>query len=209
PPLYYAVMGLFTGDDVQLSALAMRVFTVVLFVGLMTALYLLLPVQHRPALIIGWAVTTLPLGVFLLASNNPSAWAVIGVGTSWISLLGYFETRGARRVALGALYVLAMLMAAGSRGDAAVYAGFATVLVFVYLFRARRDFLLASILPVVMGVIALVLFLQAGQVGASVEGFSDPVGEPGADSGEVREALSGVGLLAYNVMNVPFLWAGA
>lgn len=208
PPLYYAVMGLFTGDDVQLSALAMRVFTVVLFVGLMTALYLLLPVQHRPALIIGWAVTTLPLGVFLLASNNPSAWAAIGVGTSWIALLGYFETRGGRRIALGALYVLAMLLAAGSRGDAAVYAGFATVLVLVYAFRAERRFLLSALLPVAMGLVALAFLLGARQIGSGLGGFSDVGLEDAGTGAGAAEKVSGVGLLAYNVMNVPFLWLG-
>jgi hypothetical protein len=209
PPVYYAVMGLFTSDDVQTSALLMRVFTIVVFVGLLTALYLLLPPDRRPTLVIGWVVTTIPLGIFLLASNNPSAWATIGVGTSWIALLGYFETSGGRRVALGALYAVAMVMAAGSRGDAAVYAGFATALVLFYAFRPRRRYLLSAILPVVMGLVALAFLLRAGQIGSGLGGFSDVgVEDSGVGGDGVTDSLSGFGLLAYNVMNVPFLWLG-
>lgn len=210
PPLYYAVTGIFTSEDVQTSGLVMRTFTILLFVAIMTALYLLLPISRRWTLIVGWAVTTLPLGIFLLAVNNPSAWAVIGVGTSWVALLGYFETTGRRRIALGALYALGMLMAAGSRGDAAVYAGFATALVLLYAFRRRREFFLASILPVVMGLVALFFLLRAGQVGTGVAGFTPPpVTEGGGDGGVVSAGLSGWGLFAYNALNVPLLWVGA
>jgi hypothetical protein len=211
PPLYYAVTGVFTNTDVQTSGLVMRAFTVLLFVGIATALFLLLPVSRRWTLIVGWIVTTIPLGIFLLAANNPSAWAIIGVGTSWIALVGYFETTGRQRVALGALYALGMLMAAGSRGDTAVYAGFATALVFVHAFRRRREFFVASILPVVMGIVALVFLLGAGQVGTGVAGFTEPPTAEGSGAGGevVDGGLSGFGLLAYNALNVPLLWLGA
>ncbi|PZQ89689.1 MAG: hypothetical protein DI534_07805 [Leifsonia xyli] len=213
PPVYYAVMGLFTSYDVQTSALVMRGFTILLFVGILTALYLLLPVTRRPTLLIGWLVTTVPLGVFLLSVNNPSAWATIGVGTSWLALLGYFETRGSQRIALGALYALTMLMAAGSRGDAAMYAGFATALVLVYVFRRRREFFLASILPIVMGLVALFFLLRAGQIGSGIGGLSEvptmPGGGVAGGSDDPSANLSGLGLFAYNALNAPFLWAGA
>lgn len=208
PPVYYAVLGMFTSLDVQLSGLLMRAFTVVLFVALMSALYLLLPAERRATLVVGWLVTTIPLGVFLLASNNPSAWAAIGVGTSWLALLGYFETAGRRRVALGALYALGVVMAAGSRGDAALYVGFATALVLVYVFRRRRDFFLPAILPVVMGVVALAFLISARQIGSGVGGFTGGQ-TPGTGDGQAADAgLSGFARLAYNALNIPSLWAG-
>ena len=209
PPLYYAVMSVFTSGDLQLSALLMRVFTIALFVGILTALYLLLPAARRTTLIMGWLVTTIPLGIFLLASNNPSAWATIGVGTSWLALLGYFETTGRRRIALGAVYALGVLMAAGSRGDAAVYVGFATALVLVYAFRPRRDFFLTAVLPGVMGLVALGFLLLSRQAGAGVIGFADaPDTGVAADAGTNAERLSEFGRLAYNVLNAPFIWVG-
>lgn len=208
PPVYYAVLGMFTSLDVQTSALLMRVFTIVLFVALMTALYLLLPVARRATLVVGWLVTTVPLGMFLLASNNPSAWAAIGVGTSWLALIGWFETVGRRRVALGVVYALGVVMAAGSRGDAAVYVGFATALVLVYSFRPERRFLLSAILPVVMGLVALGFLLAARQVGSGVEGFTgEQTPGAGGSAGE-DPGLSGLSRLAYNVLNAPSLWTG-
>ena len=111
PPVYYATMGLFVTPDILGSVWFMRLVNVLLFVAITTALACLLPLQRRAALITGWLITTVPLGAFLLASNNPSAWALIGVGSSWLALLGYFESTGKRRIALGALFALTVFMA--------------------------------------------------------------------------------------------------
>ncbi len=102
PPVYYAVMRLFAGPDLQVSALVMRLVNAVLFVGLATALAALLPAWRRGTLLWGWLVTLVPLGMFIIPSNNPSGWAVTGVGTAFLALLGWFEIRwpatvGARR----------------------------------------------------------------------------------------------------------------
>src|SRR5690606_29258474 len=119
----------------------------------------------------GWLISTVPLGVFLLASNNPSAWAVTGVGSAWIALLGYFETTGRRRVALGVVFAAAVLLAAGSRGDGALYVGFAIAVVLVLTVARTRRFVLSAILPVVMGLVALAFFLVARQIQAGFAGF--------------------------------------
>src|SRR5690554_4026832 len=121
PPVYYAVMNQLVGDDIQASVVTMRLVNSALFVALATGLFALLPVRRRPTLVWGWLITTVPLGLFVLSSNNPSSWAIMGVGFSWIALLGYFESSGWRKAALGALFVLTAVMAAGSRGDAALY----------------------------------------------------------------------------------------
>jgi hypothetical protein len=206
PPLYYAAMSVFTSGDVQLSALLMRVVTIALFVGILTALYLLLPAVRRPTLVIAWVVTTVPLGAFLLASNNPSAWATIGVGMGWLALLGYFETSGRRRLALGALYALGVLMAVGSRDDAAGYVALTTILVFVYVFRWRREFLKLAAPPLALGVVApaVVLLSRLGQRGSV--GLTG--GTATADSAADGPPLSAFGSLANNVLNVPLIWAG-
>lgn len=208
PPVYYAVMGLFAGPDIQVSALLMRLITIVLFLGITIALYLLLPVHRRPTLLWAWVITTLPLGVFLLSSNNPSSWAVIGVGSAWIALLGYFETSGRPRVALGALYALSVVLAAGSRGDAALYAGFATLVVLGITFARRRTYLLQAILPVVMGLVALGFFLAARQSQSGLGGFGGGGSAPAGPGGGADEQLTGFALLAYNALNIPFLWSG-
>jgi len=230
PPVFYAVMGTLTGGDIQLSALAMRLLTVVLFTGLLVALWRLLPERLRGPLAWGWLITTVPLGVFLLGTNNPSAWAMIGVAFSWLALLGWFETSWStdrrRKLALGALFVVTVLMAAGSRGDAALYSGLGMALVLVLTLPDRgaeaspapawRPWLRDAALPVVMGVVALIFFLSARQSQSGLGGFGGGTGAPGAVTGGAADgsldpeaALTGFGLFAYNLLNVPFLWTGA
>ena len=209
PPVYYAAMSVFAGPDIQVSALIMRFVTIVLFLGITIALYLLLPPGRRPTLLWGWLITTLPLGIFLLASNNPSSWAIMGVGSAWLALLGYFETTGRRRVALGAVFAGSTVMAAGSRADSALYVGFAIFLVLLLTFERARAYLVRAVLPVAMGIVALVLLIGASQVASSAVGFSDgETAVPPIGSGTVEEGLTGAALLAYNILNMPFLWSG-
>lgn len=211
PPVYYAVMHVFAGSDIQTSALAMRLINAALFVGLATALALLLPVARRRTLLWGWLIALVPLGMFLIPSNNPSGWAITGVGTAFLALLGWFETTGRRRWALGALYLLGVVMAAGSRGDAAVYAAGATVCAVLLAYPVAvlrshiRTWWQTALLPVVGLVIAVVLFSLAGQAGVATIGFtSDGNGLPGA----APDGPTGLALAAYNLLMLPLLWTG-
>lgn len=206
PPLYYAFMNLLVTPDILWSVMLMRIVSVLLFVGIATALFVLLPIRRRPSLVWGWLVTVIPLGLFLITSNNPSGWAIVGVGSSWLALLGYVETTGRRRIALGALFVLSVIMAAGARSDAAIYAGLGIVLVVGFTFRRTRDYLLSAILPLVMAVVAGVFFLTSGQSNSGLSGF-------GGASGTMGEVLENpndpVSQLFQNLVNIPSLWAGA
>lgn len=211
PPVYYATMRLFAGDDVQVSALAMRLINAALFVGLATALAVLLPSARRRTLLWGWLVTLVPLGMFLIPSNNPSGWALTGVGTAFLALLGWFETTGKRHWALGALYLVGVIMAAGSRGDAAVYAIGATVTVLILTATRTRPWLLSAILPAAGLIVAFAFFASAGQSGVASSGFTSGGGGatiPVAGDGGVEAPLSGFALAAYNILMLPFLWTG-
>ncbi len=209
PPLYYATMHAFAGTDIQTSALAMRLINAALFVGLATALAALLPVTRRRSLLWGWLVALVPLGMFLIPSNNPSGWAITGVGTAFLALLGWFETTGRRHWALGALYLVGMLMAAGARGDAAVYALGATVTVIILTVVRTRGWLLSAILPLAGLAVAVAFLLTASQAGDAATGFSN--GDPSTTSlpdGASGGTLSGLALAAYNLLMLPFLWTG-
>ena len=211
PPVYYAAMRLFAGDDIQVSALAMRLVNAALFVALGTALAILLPAYRRRTLLWGWLVSLVPLGMFLIPSNNPSGWAITGVGTAFLALLGWFETTGRRRWALGALYLLGVLMAAGSRGDAAVYAIGATGTVLILASARTRAFAISTMLPVAGLILAFVFFASAGQSGVASSGFTSGGGGatipvPGATG--VEAPLTGFALAAYNILMLPFLWTG-
>lgn len=216
PPLYYATMNLFVGPNILLSVVLMRFVNILLFVGLGSALFALLPRFRRPVFVWEWLVSTIPLGVFLVASNNPSSWAIIGVGTSWLALLGYFETTGRRKIGLAAVFVVATLMAAGSRSDSAAYAVLGIAVVLFLTFVRSRRYLLEMILPAVMVVVCGLYFLSANQFLTVVYGFSGDA-TAGADAGAsavssaataVAPHINPVSLAAFNLLNVPSLWAG-
>ncbi len=209
PPVYYAVMSVFAGPDLQVSALAMRLVNAALFVGLATALFALLPIVRRRTLLWGWLVAVIPLGIFIIPSNNPSGWAVTGVGTAFLALLGWFETDGRRRWALGALYLVGVIMAAGSRGDAGVYAVGASVTATIIGAARTRDGALRAILPLVGIAIAVVFFVNAGQSGVGAVGFSGGSAVAPDPDGVVPEATpTGFALAAYNLLMLPLLWTG-
>ena len=155
---------------------------------------------------IAWVVSTIPLGLFLIPSNNPSGWAIIGIGTAWIALLGYFEATGPRKFGLGAVFTIATLMAAGSRADAAAFAGLSIAIVLALAFRRGKNFLLDAILPVAMGLISVFFFLSSRQSSSGLEGFSPDVNAT-LDGAPVPASV--LSRLLSNLPNIPALWAGS
>jgi hypothetical protein len=210
PQAYYTAMRVFAGADLQTSALVMRLFNAALFVALATALAVLMPTR-RPTLLWGWLVTLVPLGMFLIPSNNPSGWAITGVGTAFLALLGAYESVGRRRVALAVIALVAVLMAAGARGDAAVYAVgavvTATIIAGPWRDRAWRTWWRWAWLPLAGILIAAGFFLTAGQAGVAGDGFGSTGGGVIPDL-EGVDSLSGFALAAYNLLMLPFLWTG-
>jgi hypothetical protein len=199
PPVFYAVMGLFAGPNISLSVMLMRVFNVCLFVGLSMAVFLLLPRCRRPALVWGFAITLVPLGMFLIPSTNPSSWAVISAGTLWISLLGYMETTGWRKLGLGLLAVVSTVLGVGARADAAVYTVIAIGAVVVLSARRDRRLMINLLLPLGLIVLAAWFFLSAGQSSFAASGLPSSGGQ----------GPNWKQLLFLNALNVPTLWAGA
>lgn len=200
PPIYYTSMGAFAGPTFSdWTVVLLRVLNIAVFLGVSVALHFLLPPRLRATSMWMWLIGLVPLGVFLIASNNPSAWAVISGGAVWLATMGYFATSGWRRWSLLALAVVAMLMGAGARADAAAYAGIGVVVASVLSFERSKRFLI-SVAPFAAALLlAALLFAftrQAGVLAAGLTGHSDPSPLPLID------------LVIQNLMNVPSLWAG-
>ena len=94
PPLFYAVMSVFAGPDIQTSVLLMRIANAALAVGLLTATYFALPRFLRPAVLVPTLVAVVPLGLFVMASTNPSSWALVSAAMVWVCLYGALRTTG-------------------------------------------------------------------------------------------------------------------
>lgn len=212
PAVFYSTMRVFAGDDLESSAITMRLVNAALFVGLTTALACLLSPSRRQTLLWGWLVTTIPLGVFIIPSNNPSGWAVTGVGTAFVAGLGWFETEGWRRWGLGAIYVVAVVMAAGARADAAMYVIGASVLASVLSFEPHRRWWRLAALPAGGAVLAFLLYRTAETVGSVVESVSQGASSGGsgvsAATPAAAEPAGGAALALYNLLQLPDLWTG-
>lgn len=201
-PVYYAVMSVFASSDVAVSVIAVRLLNALIFVAIVTVLYLLLPARRRPLLVVPMAATLIPWGLFLVASVNPSGWAVLAGGTLWLAMLGFLETSGRRRIGLGVLAALITVMGAGARPDMAVYA--VVALAAAVLIAARdprgRRFWLSIIYPAALSVLCFLLYLTAQQATAWQNGSA-----PGSGGG----TLHGRELLLRNLLDVPLLWFGS
>jgi hypothetical protein len=198
PRVFYLAMSIFVGPNIQISVLAMRIAASVFFVAFSSALFLLLPRRLKPTLVVSLVISVVPLGLFVIASINPSGWAVLSAGTLLLSLLGYYETQGRRRIGLGVVAALAALVGAGARADAAAYAGIAVVVAVVLGFRRSKEFALASILPAALVVMAVLFYFSAGQSAATSTGVV-----PHSDA-----PISIFGLVGAIGLQLPYLWAG-
>lgn len=195
PPVFYFFMSLFVGRDIVVSVAVMRLVNALLFVAMIAATYIASPPRLRRPLLGGIAVTVVPLGMFIIPSINPSSWAVLSAATLMVCVLGYLTTEERRpRLLIGGLAGLSVLVGAGARADAAMYAVVAIAAALILTVRGGAQHLRRAIYPVVLAIVAGVSFLSAGQSGA-IEG-----GQP--------QALT-LARVWDLLVDVPGLWAGS
>lgn len=163
PPLYYATMHVFAGEDLSASIVAIRLANAALYLGVVTALFFLLPRRGRIALLWGALLTSVPLAIFLVPSINPSSWAVISATGLWVAAWGFLEQRGVRKALLGILTVLLLVVGAGARSDSAAYGVLALIAASVLAFRRDRRYQWSLALPVGLIAVAVAFFLTSGQ----------------------------------------------
>ncbi|KNY07439.1 DUF2142 domain-containing protein [Microbacterium sp. GCS4] len=195
PPVFYGAMSVFVTDDMSVSVVLMRSVNALLYVSMLTLLFFLLPLRLRPPLVWGALIGMIPLGVFIIPSVNPSAWAVLQATGLWLAVWGFFRQTDARKWGLAAMSVALMVMGAGARSDAAAYGVLAVLVGVVLGYRRDRRFLIELALPVVLIAIAASLFLTSGQSGVLT-----------ADTERTQSVFA---LLVTNVQQLPQLWIGA
>ena len=122
PSGFYRVMHVFASDDLAFSVMTMRLFNVLLAVGLFAALALSGTRATRRIQIYTLSAILIPTGWFLIASVNPSGWAVTGVSVFGFGLHSAFLVRSRARLVVNLVLAgVGALLAMSSRGDAAVY----------------------------------------------------------------------------------------
>lgn len=194
PPLFYATMGIFASENVAVSVVAIRLFNALLATIMLTLAMVALPRRLRPVLGFSTAVALIPLGLFTLASTNPSSWALISAAVVFPTVLGIAETHGRRRIALTALATIAAVLGAGARADAAAYAAFAALLAwFLASQRSRWN----TVVTLAVCAVSAASFLTSGQ--------AEGLGGLSTEEGAPRASLN---LIIHNLLELPALWMG-
>lgn len=198
PPAFYATTSALVSQDPITSIWSIRLFNSALAVLLYATLFVLLPrrIKHLPV----WAITAtaVPLSMFIIPSNNPSSWAVTGAGLLLFSLIGYYKSSGKQRVPLAIMAIIATVMMAGARADAAIYAGI-TLVAAMIIAANKEDLTVKRIwLPIIITLTSLAFFFSANQVGLAsggLDGAADPT-------------LTTATLIFRNLVMMPLLWLG-
>lgn len=194
PPLFYAFFGIFASSNITVSILTIRFLNAVIATTLISITMWALPRRLRPVLGFSLALSIIPLGLFLLASTNPSSWGVLSVAVVFPVLLSLDEMKGARRVTLIAIAIISIAMGAGSRADTAVFIAIAAVLAW---FMSKRRRWQITVFAGLIVLFCITSFLSAGQSGA-VEGLG---GSHGASASKLSLTL-------FNLTQLPALWLG-
>ena len=120
PPVFYGSMRALVGPDVARSVLIMRLANVAVAALLLAVLLWVAPPLIRRAVAVVWMVAIIPVGIFFIASVNPSSWAITGAGMFWAFLWSWVRIDPWRSfrawIALGGA-ILTAVMAVGARSD--------------------------------------------------------------------------------------------
>jgi hypothetical protein len=199
PGGYYDFMHLFVGDTANATVLATRWVSVCIAVLVWGALFWLLPIASRR--LMGYAImgAAIPLTVFLIPSNNPSGWAIVGVTACWLGWHGAATSSETwRQRALAGIALVGATIAATARADAGAYVGLVTVVLgFFHWPELRRNLRGNAVLLAAMAValvVGAVGFLSGSQSSALESGLYQHAGR------------SPLGVLFENLMGWPAWW---
>jgi hypothetical protein len=204
PPIFYEVNGLLATNDVPTSTLTMRLLNLLIFLGMGIALWFAVPRSLKTSMILMWTLTLVPLGLFIIASTNPSSWVLTGVGSAFIALLGFRAATGRRQWVLAGLFGVSAILAAGARADGAVYVGVALVAAFAMTWQrwSWRIF----IVPAGILLVAIGIFLTTRNTA-----LTGAVRVP-LSAGEIENGITlrnPLIVLGSNILKLPDLWGGA
>lgn len=137
PNIYYKTTSIFASLDLFSSVIKIRIFNVLLASILFFLAIYVANFTVRRSLILAWGVSIIPVGVFYIASTNPSSWAIAGIGVFWVFLLSlnYQFKRDSKKFVLSLFGLLiSITIAIGARYDSAVYLNLSAVAVLILLF---------------------------------------------------------------------------
>lgn len=208
PPFYYRAMSPLTGPTLADTTINVRLANVTLAVALMLGSLALTAPRLRGALAYSWPIAAVPLGMYFIASTNPSAWVIIGFAALWGPLLTHLTRPGgagatwaapattAATITRVGFIVLAAFVALAGRTEGALF--LPLVVAALAVFALPTSFKLAPqgwwrrlVLPVVLiALSALFLWLYARPKAESINPGAGQAGENYAGWEVVQHTLN-------------------
>jgi len=134
PGVFYRTLGQFVVPSAEFSLVLIRWVNALIIVVFLTLAVLIFPSRYRTSLMLVLLSICNPFVFYLFASINPSSWSVLGVGVAWMAghaAATQTAMSARQRATLMLLCLAGVVMAAGSRWDAAAFVAFTGVLVAV------------------------------------------------------------------------------
>lgn len=192
PPGFYNFHHLFVGPDVHQSVVNMRVANVILGLGGLFLIASLSRQRQRHDLLVATLLAWVPMGVYFVASSNPTSWALSGCLIYAAGLWFATESGGWKRWALLVLAALGAGMAMMSRTDAAFYV-FVITLALWLLIPFRRRLVPEVVVSAILSVLGFAVLLSSSQ-SANLTGDG---------SWPVDPNLSAAGVFIRNLYSLP------
>jgi hypothetical protein len=135
PDFYYWTMSWLASENLTTSILLMRFANLIIIVFVLSILVIFLPTHLKAMPLLGVLASSIPLGVFLITSVNPSGWAYVSVIFFFSAFVGFLSSQNLRsQFILGGASVLSFILGAGSRTDAALFLILAMALAWLITF---------------------------------------------------------------------------
>lgn len=161
PPGFYHFHHLLTGHNVESSVWHMRAANVAILLILLGAIIGLSRREGRTSVALAALIAWTPMGLYFIASNNPSSWAITGVFCYGAALYAALHAQGWRRWTLLGVAGLSALLCYECRGDASFYVFVASL--GILILQARRRHLPEIGVATVLSAIGVWLMLGSGQ----------------------------------------------
>jgi len=202
PPVYYWTMSWMASSDVASSIISMRIFNSILAVSLLWIIVISLPKHLRRIPLLGYLLTSMPLGIFLTAGINPSGWTFLSVLIFFASTLGFFaSTERSKKIFFGALSSLSFLMGAGAREDTPAYLLLAGAIAWFMSDLKRNSnrtrLMFGIVIAIGLAIFSYLAFSSQSFIGYVLRGF-DWYGD-----------VTTLGGTFKNVVTLPDLWVGS
>ena len=164
PGGFYWAMGWLAGKDVVSSVQVMRIVNVAVAAALLGLALAVTRPAIRRAVAMSWGVAVIPVGIFFIASTNPSSWTIAGVGLYWAFLLSALQSLHQRSARFWLSVVgagVSAFIALVARNDSGIYLALSTLAVGLLAWKrsAIPRWALAIVLSVLAATSALVVFV--------------------------------------------------